>query len=129
MFDRTPSRIWLLTLVCVALLCARLGGGHLHLCFDGSEPPVSLHLMYNGQHHMAGTDAGHQDADVALADEALAKSIQLVLDLPAALVVALLIWSLRQTRRPPAPGFCLPLFFSATRLRPPLRGPPLLISL
>lgn len=121
---------WLLTLLLVMLLVVRVGGAHLHLCFDGGEPPISLHLMDHGLHHGApGMDAGHQDADVAVADDALAKFAKLGLDLPVLLLAALLVWSLLQAPRQPAPGYRNPVFFSAAHsLRPPLRGPPLLTS-
>ncbi len=120
-------RPWLLTLFCVALLVVHVGGAHLHLCFDGSEPPSSLHLMDSGLHHAGpGADAGHQDVNLALAGEALTKlklgSIDL--DLPVLLIAALLVWSLLQ-----APRHRVPVFSSAARiLWPPLRGPPLLTS-
>ena len=119
-------RPWLLTLLCVMLLVVRVGGAHLHLCFDGGEPPVSLHLMDNGVHHGApGMDAAHQDADIAVAGEVLAKFAKLGLDLPVLLLAALLVWSLLQAPRQPAPGYRNPLSVSTARtLRPPLRGPP-----
>lgn len=117
---------WLLTLLCVMLLVVRVGGAHLHLCFDGGEPPASLHLMDNGVHHGApGMDAQHQDADIAVAGEVLVKFAKLGLDLPVLLLAALLVWSLLQAPRQPAPGYRNPLSPStASFLRPPLRGPP-----
>jgi hypothetical protein len=121
---------WLLTLLCVMLLVVRVGGAHLHLCFDGGEPPASLHLMDHGLHHGApGMDAQHQDTDIAVAGEVVVKLAKLGLDLPVLLLAALLVWSLLQAPRQPAPGYRHPFFFSAARsLRPPLRGPPLLTS-
>lgn len=117
---------WLLTLLCVMLLMVRVGGAHLHLCFDGGEPPVSMHLMDHGLHHGApGMDAQHQDTDIAVAGEVLAKFTKLSLDLPVLLVAALLVWSLLLAPRQPVPGYRNPFSFSAARsLRPPLRGPP-----
>jgi hypothetical protein len=41
--------IWLL---CIVLLAVRMSGAHLHLCFDGAEPPFAIH---------AGDIAGHDD--------------------------------------------------------------------
>ncbi len=112
------------------LLVVRVGGAHLHLCFDGGEPPASLHLMDHGLHHGApGMDAGHQDADMAVAGEVLVKLAELDLDLPVLLLAALLVWSVLQAPRQPVPGYRNPFaFYAARTLRPPLRGPPLLTS-
>jgi hypothetical protein len=126
MSRRVLTRPWLLTLLCALLLATRLGGAHLHLCFDGSEPPASLHLTDIGLHH-GEFDAGseHQDQDIALADEVLAKLFKSQLDLPALLLAAMFLWGLlelAQTYTPrPARGFAPS---AAHSLRPPPRGPP-----
>lgn len=128
MFRESRFHPWLLTLLCVALLVVRVGGAHLHLCFDGGEPPVSLHLMDDAAHTGPGMQSGHQDMDVALAGEAFAKTAKLGLDLPILLIAALLAWSLFQAPRPSVPGYRLPLISAVHFLRPPLRGPPPLTS-
>jgi len=117
----------LLMLLCVALLLMR-SGAHLHLCFDGSEPPVAVHVDDYGQHHTdVGADAVHQDADVLLAGSAMTRSGNTAVDIvPVFLVVALLLWIFSQTfnrfglvsRR--VVVHLLPKYSS-----PPLRGPPL----
>ena len=114
----------LLTLICAALLFARLGGGHLHLCLDGSEPPASLHVTDSGHHADHHDDQGHDDRDVSLLDDALTKSGKSGLDLPlllAALWLAVLFARLRITAADPPPRSTSPPRFC----RPPLRGPPL----
>lgn len=125
MFLRCSPRPWLLTLACVALLFARLGGAHLHLCLDGSELPASLHVTDSGHHADHHDDQAHADRDISLVDHALTKSGKWDLDLPLLLaalwLVTVLFARLRMSAAdspPPAappPRFC----------RPPLRGPPL----
>ena len=128
-----PSRprAWLLALACLTLLFMQMGGAHLHLCFDGKEPPASLHLAdsdhhadHHGGHHAAGE--AHSDLDVPLAGDALTKPGKLNLDLPLLLLAALWLGFLcaaRQGERPRDPPHALA---SSHHLRlPPLRGPPL----
>lgn len=115
----------------MALLLAQSGGAHLHLCLDGSEPPVSLHLTdahhhadHHGGHHASGES--HSDLDVPLAGDLLSKPAKLGLDLPiivlAALWLALLARPLERLRPRDPPR----RFASSRHLRlPPLRGPPL----
>lgn len=117
----------LLMLLCVALLLMR-SGAHLHLCFDGSEPPVAVHVDDYGQHHTdAGVDAPHQDADVLIAGSAMTRSDNTGMDIvPVFLVAALLLWIFSQTFNPfglvsrRIVVHLLPRYSS-----PPLRGPPL----
>ncbi len=130
MSGRLPSKVWLLTLICAALLFARLGGAHLHLCFDGKEPASSFHLFDNGLHHEpTGVAASHQDADIAVTGEALSK-VKFELDLPLALLAAVFLLSLFR-RSPHFVSTALPhAIVAAPRfLLPPVRGPPLLTSL
>jgi hypothetical protein len=49
------SRGWT-WVACLAVLFAGLGNAHLHYCFDGQEPPVSVHLT-------DGIDPGHDHHD------------------------------------------------------------------
>ena len=121
---------WLLTLLCVLLLL-RVEGAHLHLCFDGNEPPASIHLLDIGIHHGSepGMSAPHQDQDVSLSDEALFKASQPGFDFPPVLLAALLLWALLRTPIRLTPPSSTPVAPSASRvLLPPLRGPPSLTS-
>lgn len=125
MFGHLPSKVWLLTLICAALLFARLGGAHLHLCLDGSEPPASLHVTDSGHHADHHDGQAHDDRDVSLVGDVLTKSGKSGFDLPLLLVafwlVILLFARLRMTAAdPPQPSVSPPRF-----CRPPLRGPPL----
>lgn len=103
---------------------------HLHLCFDGNETPVSFHLEDVGQHHDEPTvDAAHTDVDIAVVGEALVKILKASLHLPALLFAVLLLGWLLCSQRQRAPGFRNTTFYQGNKvLRPPLRGPPALIS-
>lgn len=126
MFRHSTHRSWLLTLLLVALLTVRIGGAHLHLCFDGNEPPASLHLLDDGAHHEENTvSAPHNDVDLSVIDEALTKVGKASWDLPvlaiaATLLLALLVIPARIVPRHVVPPTLSPLYL----LRPPLRGPP-----
>ena len=130
MLRKSLHHPWLLSFLFIALLVVRIDGAHLHLCLDGGEPPANLHLLDNGLHHLdPGGDAEHQDADVALGDESLAKLTKASTDLPYFIAVALLFWTILMTFRQKLSGCQSPLVSTPPRfLRPPLRGPPLLTS-
>lgn len=104
-------------------LLSNWAGAHGHFCFDGQEPPISVHMHLDGHEvHDHHPDEVHQDADIELTPSALAKlsKIDLGLVLLAALALALLILP-------------TPVFTSAYRAfyprvflywRPLLRAPP-----
>ena len=114
------------TLAFVALviwLLASWGGAHGHLCFDGQEPPVSVHMHVMDDHPDHGIAETHVDADVELGQFSLAKLIKI--DLPLLIAIAFLSTFLFKQ---------LAVFVSrhgqifSSRLiglRPPLRAPPL----
>lgn len=56
--------LWVLAL---AFLTVRASDTHLHLCFDGQEPPASVHLadasVHNDEHHQAGEHHADKDLD------------------------------------------------------------------
>lgn len=129
----------MLALACLTLLFMQMGGAHLHLCFDGQEPPTSLHLSsgdhhadHHGGHHSdhhADPHDGHEphnDLDLPLSSDALTKPGKLHVDVPllllAALWLGLLLFARRHERtRDPAQSHA-----SSPQLQlPPLRGPPL----
>ena len=129
MIRAARSNVVLLTLLCVTILLARVGGAHLHLCFDGSEPPASLHFNevdHQAEHH---TDAEHDDLDISAVGDVVTKSGLSSLDLPALLLVVLLLSLLTTLYKPahtrPAHAFAA----SPPFLLPPSRGPPLHFSL
>ncbi len=126
---------WLMTLLYVALFTVQAGRAHLHLCLDGGEPAASLHMADSGLHHTGPgtTDAGHQDIDLTLVGVALTGSGVLDSSLPLALLAVVLLRLLRllpQSPRQLLSGYRPPFLAPAAQLlHPPLRGPPLPISL
>lgn len=74
-------------------LLSNWAGAHGHFCFDGQEPPVSMHMDVMGGHLEHHGDEVHQDADIDPVQSALAKlsKLDLGLVLLAALALALLI--------------------------------------
>ncbi|MGH8443178.1 MAG: hypothetical protein ACREVZ_03910 [Burkholderiales bacterium] len=120
------ARFWLIALIGVSVLSARVSGIHLHLCRDGQEPPATVHVSDAGIHdeHHDLADEQHSNVDVLL-DDGLAKTAKSLFDLPSLagptavsfVLIALqgTVWTLgdqslsRAVRR---------------FLRPPLRGPP-----
>jgi hypothetical protein len=128
----TPTPRFLIALLCIAVLILRVGGAHLHLCFDGSEPPMSMHLGDSGVHHAdettdyASVADEHADRDVLIGADALVKKPSGSFEIPllAVLFGLLLFYVVR--RRDVLPDFSPPAQLSPVRahLRPPLRGPP-----
>lgn len=123
-------RPWIITLMCLALVIARVSGAHLHLCFDGNEPPVTFYLNDQGPHHEGDSaKVHHQDKEASVTGDAVAKTNKPVFDLPLFLLAALLLWSAFQLVyrfSPPISASVRPI--AVPYLRPPLRGPPLLAS-
>lgn len=104
-------------------LLSSWAGAHGHFCFDGQEPPVSVHMHLDGHEvHDHHPDEVHQDADIEFTQSALAKltKIDLGLVLLAALALVLLVL--------PRAGFASAYrpFYPRISLywRPLLRAPP-----
>ena len=119
---------WLIGMLCIVLLSARVGGAHLHLCFDGLEPPVSMHPADDSfDHHGPGYSVAHHDEDISLIADAIAKSAKPKIDIPPMLLAALLLLVLviRQTRTPLLRRRAVRATTAPAYLLPPLRGPPL----
>ena len=118
----------LVALACVAVIVVRVGGLHVHMCFDGSEPPLSFHVEDSGIHHLDEAAAGnaHDDREMAPASDLAVKKPYGDFDLSMlAAFCALLLFFITRPRE------LLPFFprsdrirSARTRLRPPLRGPP-----
>lgn len=124
---RRSTPHWL-SIVLLAVLVTRLGGVHLHLCFDGNEAPATLHAPdtadhAHSHHHMDGQQA---DKDLDVLGAMLVKKSGGSADLPALLAVCLVLLLLLPHARGQWPAaashFVFPQFLL---LRPPLRGPPL----
>jgi hypothetical protein len=126
--NRSSTRVRLFVIaICLAVLAPRIVGAHLHLCLDGSEPPLSYHVADSGIHHAEEHGAGesHSDRDMQVGGDVLAKKSTHDQDAAALwFVFALLLFLLAPARRivPTADPPRLRSVFSW--LRPPLRGPP-----
>jgi len=97
---RQPSAwLWLL---CIVLVAVRVSGAHWHLCYDGNEPPRTVHLWDGAMDDK--TEPGHTDTNLNLVDDGLAKSVDHLLDLPVLLpLVALLCVLVIPRRSAPIP--------------------------
>ena len=108
-------------------MVARLSGTHLHLCFDGSEPRASVHLVEDGDadFHL-GAHSPHEDLDVSLVGNVLLEhDIAGVSLLPAVIGVMVLLGLLwTGTVRLPVLRQHAPCPTSILRFRPPSRAPP-----
>lgn len=134
---KSPSLLrHLIVLLCITVVMLRVGGGHLHLCLDGSEPPVALHLTEDGSFHEETAtpeqSAGHTDLDLQLTPGAglLAKSpLPLDGDVTVALLAALLLCCLIRPRRLVSPAHQVPQKASRIHfLLPPRQARPTLLS-
>lgn len=103
-------------------LLASWSGAHGHFCFDGQEPPVSIHMHVPSEYSDHNSDQNHLDADVDIGQLAPAKSLKLELPLLLAAAFLLVVFFYKAVQLPthylrfiPAP---------AADLRPPLRAPP-----
>lgn len=136
MLRRFPLQTRLLLLVCLVLLRGSVAGAHVHLCFDGRESPASFHLSDLGLQHaepgdfVPGMDAAHEDLVIAVRDNLLSRDKFRFAWTPVlALLAAVVLPGLLRTSQhlPPRDetraSSPVPLY-----LRPPLRGPPRLIS-
>jgi hypothetical protein len=116
---------WIVALALLAFVFARLAGTHVHLCFDGSEPPLTTHTVDSGAlGHHSGEPQTHDDVDVDPIDDVLAKTAKIDLPILALLLVGLLLLFahdrvLPRTRQRIPPPHRPPRF-----LRPLLRAPP-----
>jgi hypothetical protein len=123
---RSFLQIWI-ALISLAVMAMPVSGAHLHLCFDGGEPPATFHPVEDGSAHEDPTAGGaHNDKDVSLQGVALAKKQDGALDVPAALMVAALVIRMPVTVAIPAfdTDVTTPIPLRVARLLPPLRAPP-----
>ena len=115
-------------LLCIALLVVR-GTGlgmHVHLCFDGSEPPVALHLAADTvDHQHQGIEPVHDDFDLSVVGDVIGKIAKATLNLPLLLLACARLLFSRATPPPiPWAGPAAPIRSTARYIRPPLRAPP-----
>jgi hypothetical protein len=110
----------------IAFLAMRTTSAHAHLCFDGNEPPASVHVADDfDAHHPSDHGTNHSDLDVDLTDTVVKKSnSDRTFDLPFVVRTALVQPPLIRTALPRPPSLIAGTV-NAPRMRPPLRAPPL----
>jgi hypothetical protein len=116
-----------LWLFAIAVLAVRVGDAHLHLCGDGKEQPIALHVAdAPGQHHADEDESTHKDRDLDISGPTLFKKVAGLDDLSLAPVLAsALVLFLPIVRRiEPPSSTTLVVLTPLFALRPPLRGPP-----
>jgi hypothetical protein len=105
--------------------CLTNAHAHVHLCLDGQELPASVHVV-DASNHMQehlGNNQGHDDLDLDVPNEALAKTLKY--DLPA--IVATATWTLtlaESTSSEPVLGRTPPPRPPPYFTLPPPRAPP-----
>jgi len=117
----TASVVYLLLLV---LLCLRVGGAVSHYCFDGLEPPVTIHFDNLNGHIDHDGELGHTDVEKqVLSDNLISKLFELdsVLLITAMFLLALL----SQSRGQEYLHRVIEQTSHVNKYRPPLRAPPL----
>jgi hypothetical protein len=117
---------WIVLLTLLAFVFARLAGAHLHLCFDGSEPPLSVHMADSGEiGHHAGATQTHEDVDVDPIDDVVAKSAVKIDPTLLAFLLAGVALLLTLDRAVPRTSRKIPAPYTPPRyIRPLLRAPP-----
>jgi hypothetical protein len=122
-----PSRNPLLyCLFAMMFVIVRMADAHAHLCFDGKEPPASVHVADGEAHPCESRDGtGHTgDKDVRLTTDVLLKKASAD-DVWLSSSVRFEVWFVAQTLGEPLRAVA-PIGAASTRyfFRPPLRGPP-----
>src|SRR5690348_14830717 len=121
---RSKASRLLLLLACTILILARTSGAHLHLCFDGTEQPASVHLSEDGDTDLhPGASGTHSDVDVSLIGEALLKKSTGGIDLLPLLVASFILLGamlLGSRNPPPRSRSTVRVPVSPFELRPPL---------
>ena len=103
-------------------LLAGWSGAHGHICFDGQEPPISVHLYSPGEHADHNSSQNHLDADVDLGQLAPAKPVKI--DLPLLLAAAFLLVFLFSNPTQICISYARIIPARIPGIRPPLRAPP-----
>ena len=121
-----PWKRRILLVLCSLLLSAQVTGAHLHLCLDGQEPPVQLHVAGATEtHDESKFSLPHSDREIALTRNASTPGKFFPLDLPPA-IDCTTAHELQLPADSPTPA-CAdhPSFRTAPHeLLPPSRGPP-----
>jgi hypothetical protein len=93
-----PRKRWPAVYAALALFLTGVTNAHahVHLCFDGQEPPASIHGAHDGNVHHEHEQDDHDDLDIDLEDQAVAKAFKL--ELPAITAAATHVLALTTPR-------------------------------
>ncbi|NQV70939.1 MAG: hypothetical protein HQ498_13010 [Pseudohongiella sp.] len=119
--NTTATVVYILLIV---LLSIRLGGAVSHYCFDGLEPPMSIHFDNLNGHDDHEGEVGHTDVEKQLLSDNLHSKM---FEVESMLVIAalFLITLLSQSAGPGYFQLALQKSANAKNFQPPLRAPPL----
>lgn len=117
-----PRNTKLVFIALILWLAAGWTGAHGHFCFDGLEPPISIHLGITGEHLVDHADEQHLDMDFDLSETPLAKLVKI--DLSLLFVVAFSLLILISSPRIYCSFYAARYIRRIAGLRPPLRAPP-----
>lgn len=117
------TRRVLLALLCVSVISTRVEAAHLHLCLDGKEAPATVRTSPDPIRD-AGSQAPHNDRDVALASDLIGKQSKDTSKQPVALPTGRMptVAFTASIAAPAAPTPRVPALSLVTP--PPIRGPP-----
>lgn len=107
----------------VIWLMASWGGAHGHMCFDGQEPPITVHIHAVGDHADHDSSEQHVDADVDLSQPLLTKFTKI--DLPLLIAAAHLLAGVFEKISAFASRYSYIYVSRIAGLHPPLRAPPI----
>ena len=116
-------------LLCTIFLVIQSTDTHVHLCFDGQKPAVSIHVESGTElnEHLTEVGLNHHDLDIDLGVNSITKLPKVDLPILALLFSALFI-AFNLLGKPPLDQSRSTRFRyqSPSHFRPPLRGPPAL---
>jgi hypothetical protein len=126
MTNLSTRRKCVVLLLSGVLLLLQISGAHLHLCFDGQEPPVSLHVLDAGAEHIPGfAFSQHQDEELDVGLASLIKKSLADFDAPPIPSAIVVLQSASPSRYLLKTSWDdRPVPNNIIRLLPPLRGPP-----
>ena len=105
-------------------LALRIGGAVSHYCFDGLEPPVSIHFDNLSGHVQHADEVGHTDVEKqVLADNLLSKLFEVDSMLVILALITITLFPLGN-----AQAYSRLVLYQSSRAKnfqPPLRAPPL----
>jgi len=123
-----PGYRLLIYALCSFLLLGQMTGAHLHVCLDGQEPPVQLHLARSSEQHDASElSRPHSDREITLNRSSSTNGKNLQLDLPLAACAVHALQLAPSTGQITVPRFDhVAPYTAAHELLPPSRGPPVI---